>query len=188
MCQDIKATVVAYAKGAILSSEIPDITGKKDWGSYGMWDLNVATVEMEPENLHVHVATGVQLRIQGVQTTMKNFSWRYNKTQGFPKLSDKGKAAAQIEGMSMVIDFELKTTATKSISIDNLVAGVTIDTLQCAITQGKNKWLVNKLLKVFQDKIKLTVQAEMQTAVDKTLITLREKIAAAIAVYAEHAS
>ena len=68
-----------------------------------------------------------------------------------------------------------------NISIDNLTAVVEIGQMLCDITDGKNKWLYNKLLKVFATKIKTAVETEMQTTVDSTLHALQSKIAEAIA-------
>lgn len=36
-------------------------------------------------------------------------------------------------------------------------------------TQGKNKWLYNKLLKIFNERIKNTVEREVRKTVDKSI-------------------
>eukprot|EP01052_Picozoa_sp_SAG31_P030350 SAG31_NODE_3106_length_4667_cov_27.525394_1_plen_170_part_00 len=167
-----------------MSAEIPDIAGEKDWGRYNMRGLKVDDVDMTHDSLDIEVASGVQLTLNQVHAKIGQFQWNFIKTKGFPKMSDKGKATAKISDTSMVINFDLGTDASGTLSIDNLLARVSIGLMECDITTGSNKWLYNKLLKVFATKIKVAVEKEMQTAVDSTVESLRVKIAETIGHFA----
>ena len=49
-----------------MGAKIPDLTGKKDWGTYEIFGLKIDTIEVKPEHLAVDVSKGVQITISKV--------------------------------------------------------------------------------------------------------------------------
>merc|ERR1711871_835274 len=92
----VKSMVVEYVRGAIMSAEIPDIVGEKEWGRYNMRGLTVDDVDMTHDSLDIEVTSGVQLTLNQVHAQIGQFQWNFIKTKGFPKMADKGKATAKI--------------------------------------------------------------------------------------------
>eukprot|EP01052_Picozoa_sp_SAG31_P039447 SAG31_NODE_5475_length_2518_cov_1.939231_1_plen_237_part_00 len=87
--EQVKAVVVSYIEDSVMGAEIPEISGKKDWGTYEIKGLTIESIEISPQQLQVDVSRGVEITVGGVVAKFSDFSWNYDK-QKFPKMKDEG--------------------------------------------------------------------------------------------------
>ena len=58
--------------------------------------------------------------------------------------------------------FDLVTDERRNVTVDNVEPTITLGELNVKVSGGSHTWLYNKLLKLFSERIKTTVQNEMQ--------------------------
>ena len=61
----IKQLVVTYVQDAVMGATIPDISSKKEWGTYEIKGLSVESMDVDPSKLTVEVGSDVRLELTG---------------------------------------------------------------------------------------------------------------------------
>ena len=129
--------------------------------------------------------------VSEVSAKFKSFDWSYNKTT-FPKAKDGGMADANVLGLSAEISFEMKTNADAVMTIDDMKATIALGKLEVTVEEAggsaAKKWMYNKLLALFDEKIKEVVQKEVRRTVNGSIGVLTEKITAVAATLAGKSS
>jgi hypothetical protein len=81
----------------------------------------------------------------------------YNKTT-FPKTKDAGAAEVNISGLEAHVSFEMVTNAEAVMTIDHMKAKIELGQLAVSVEDAggssAKKWMYNKLLALFDEKIK----------------------------------
>ena len=81
----------------------------------------------------------------------------YNKTT-FPKTKDAGVAEVNISGLEAHVSFEMVTNAEAVMTIDHMKAKIELGQLAVSVEDAggssAKKWMYNKLLALFDEKIK----------------------------------
>ncbi len=153
----LKTLVVTYVQDAVMGAKIPDVANKKDWGNYEITDLAVESMEIDPANLIVTIKNDVRIDLTRVSAKFKSFNWTYNKTT-FPKAKDAGIAEVNIEGLEAHVSFEMVTDKQAVMTIDHMKAKIELGQLAVSVAEAggsaAKKWMYNKLLTIFDEKIK----------------------------------
>lgn len=169
----VKTLAMTYVKGAVQAVNIPEIAGKKDWGTYAIKGLEIADIQIDPDELAIDVADSMYVSLSAIAVTFSKFDFDFDKNT-FPKVTDVGVANATATfdafvKFDVVVDGEM-------ITVDKVEAEVTIAALPVEVLGGKHKFLYNMLLSLFSAKVKEAVGKEIKQQVDASIPMLTEKI------------
>lgn len=173
--QEVKILAMGYVDEAVTSAKIPTIKGSKEWGTYQIDGIHIKKLHITEESLDVSITKQVTVTVSQVSADFDEFTFLYDKTT-FPKMEDTGKASAQLVDLSSTISFEIVVDTDGMLSVDNVKAAIRIGALDVQVKAGNHKWLYNKLLKIFNERIKNTVEREVRKTIDKSVTALKQKM------------
>jgi hypothetical protein len=164
----IKTQVICFIEDAVAGASIPDVSGDKSWGSYKIEGLIIKKLKIRQDSLGVAVERNVQITVKGLKTSLEKFGWAFDKTSGFPRMKDTGTADATLSGLAATVSFELVTSSESALSVENLQATLKLASMDVMVHEsaqgGTRKWLYNKLISAFRDRIRTDVEAEMKVS------------------------
>jgi hypothetical protein len=173
--QEVKILAMGYVDEAVTSAKIPTIKGSKEWGTYQIEGIHIKKLHITEESLDVTITKQVTVTVSQVSADFDEFTFLYDKTT-FPKMEDSGKASAQLVDLSSTISFEIVVDSEGLLAVDNVKAAIRIGSLDVQVQAGSHKWLYNKLLKIFNERIKNTVEREVRKTIDKSVTALKHKM------------
>ena len=172
---EVKILAMGYVDEAVTSAKIPTIKGSKEWGTYQINGIKIKKLHITEESLDVVIAKSVTVTVSQVSADFEEFSFIYDKTT-FPKMTDTGTASAQLVDLGATISFEIIVDPDGQLTVDNVKAAIRIGALEVQVKAGDHKWLYNKLLKIFNERIKNTVEREVRKTIDKSVTALKQKM------------
>lgn len=173
--QEVKVLAMGYVDEAVTSAKIPTIKGSKEWGTYQIEGIHIKKLHITEDSLDVSITKQVTVTVSQVSADFDEFTFLYDKTT-FPKMEDTGKASAQLVDLSSTISFEIVVDTEGMLTVDNVKAAIKIGALDVQVKAGNHKWLYNKLLKIFNERIKNTVEREVRKTIDKSVTALKQKM------------
>ena len=98
-------------------------------------------------------------------------------------MKDNGTAKTLFDNLTLEIRFEIATQAdTSSLAVTNMEGVVTLAQLEVSVATGgsTSTWLYNKLLSGYSERIRGTVQQELQEAVAGNMAALEGRLSSAL--------
>ena len=118
----------------------------------------------------------VTVVIKDLNTKLEVFAWAFDKKNGFPRVKDAGTAEASLGGLSVTISFQMVSSSASLLAIDNLTASLALDSIDVVVHQSSQgsarKWLYNKLIAAFRERLRSDVQDELKAQLRQVLSLL----------------
>ena len=169
----VKGVVLKYIVETVRGLKLPPIYGSKDWGEYGIKGLRVEAIDIP--NAEIELQESARIALTDIELTMSSFTWNYLR-EAFPRMQDTGSAAAQVRGLFVQLEFNIVNDGT-GLTIADVVSEVSVGGLLVSVSNSKHTWLYNKLLKVFSEQVSSVVVKELQSKIDESVLSLRDKFA-----------
>lgn len=173
---NLKKLVCEYVTEAVTTADIPTIDGTKQWGTYQISDLSIATIAIDPSNLELAVEESVTIKVSGLGAEFEMFKWQLDKTSGIPKVKDQGTGQATMVNFSVEVQFDIVSDATTGIGVKFRPPILELEKLDVKVNDCKHEWIFNKMLKWFQQTVMEAVLMEVRLQAKQKVDALAEKV------------
>ena len=188
--QTVTSAAVNFVERAILGVHLPNLSAKKDWGTYNIEQLQLTGVAMEPDCLTIdRSGSHLTISLSSIVGRFEGFQWIFDRVK-MPKASDSCTAdAAVVFGVVFATPiFPLSGNlaagpaaassgadgppACASYATGKTTVTVTVESLSLLeMRGGKHAWIYKRLNAAFEANIRESVQQALQDCALSTKAT-----------------
>jgi hypothetical protein len=184
----VKRTCIRFLEDAVAGTEVPPIEGSASWGSWGLYGMTIGKLVIPSDLLDINVATRVTVTVAKLRLALDPFAYSFEKTQ-WPRLRDTGAATAAASDLTASITFGVVAGSSEADipRVDEIRVSVSVGEMSVVVDSakggGSQRWLYNKLLAVFSERCRATVQGELEQAAQRGIGILSQRVQEAIKAF-----
>ena len=184
----VKRTCIRFLEDAVAGTEVPPIEGSASWGSWGLYGMTIGKLVIPSDLLDINVATRVTVTVAKLRLALDPFAYSFEKTQ-WPRLRDTGAATAAASDLTASITFGVVAGSSEADipRVDEIRVSVSVGEMSVVVDSakggGSQRWLYNKLLGVFSERCRATVQGELEQAAQRGIGILSQRVQEAIKAF-----
>ena len=191
--QMVTSTAVNFVERSIVGATLPNISAKKDWGTYSIEQLRLTGVAMDPDFLSIdRTGSHLTISLSSIVGRFESFQWIFDRVK-MPKASDSCTADAEVvfgvvfATPIFVISGDAQEPAAAASETSGAAAdgsrarasyatgkttiSVEVENLSLEIREGKRPWLYKRLNAAFEANIRESVQQTLQECALSTKAT-----------------
>ena len=184
----VKRACIRFLEDAVAGTEVPPIEGNANWGTWGLYGMTIGKLVIPSDLLDINVGTRVTVTVAKLRLALDPFAYSFEKTQ-WPRLRDTGAATAAASDLAASITFGVVAGSSEADvpRVDNIVISVKVGEMSVVVDSakggGSQRWLYNKLLAVFSERCRATVQGELEQAAQRGIGILSQRVQEAIKAF-----